>query len=114
VAKLPDPVISNLFIVKRRLAECIDRTTAMEFRLFEQAGETSETSSEFEELQNIEERLMISYNRLHTLLLKVCQSQPIPSEDMLNLLYRAIEVAEATLDASVATLQEIQRDSNYL
>jgi hypothetical protein len=55
---------------------------------------------------------MISYNRLHTLLLKVCQSQPIPSEDMLDLLYRAIEVAEATLDASVATLQEIQRDSN--
>jgi hypothetical protein len=112
VAKLPDSVISNLFIVKRRLAECVDRTTAMEFRLFEQVGETSETLSEFEELQNVEERLMVSYNRLHTLLLKVSQSQPIPSEDMLNLLYQAIEVAEATLDASVATLQEIQRDWN--
>jgi hypothetical protein len=52
----------------------------MEFRLFEQAGETSETLSEFEELQNVEERLMLSYNRLHTLLLKVCQSQPIPPQ----------------------------------
>jgi hypothetical protein len=112
VAKLPDPLISNIFIVKHRLAECIDRATAMEFTLFEQAGETSETLSEFEELQNVEERLMVSYNRLHTLLLKVCQSQPIPSEDMLNLLYQAIEVAEVTLDASVATLQEIQRDWN--
>jgi hypothetical protein len=112
VAKLPDPIISNLFIVKRRLAECIDQATAMEFRLFEQAGETSETLSEFEELQNVEERLMLSYNRLHTLLLKVCQSQPIPSKDMLNLLCQAIELAEATLDASVATLQEIQRDWN--
>ncbi len=66
MAKLPDPVISNLFIVKRRLAECIDRTTAMEFRLFEQAGETAETSSEFGELQNIEERIMISYPTFRT------------------------------------------------
>jgi hypothetical protein len=79
---------------------------------FEQVGETSETLSEFEELQNVEERLMLSYNRLHILLLKVCQSQPIPSKDMLNLLYQAIEVAQATLDASVATLEEIQRDWN--
>jgi hypothetical protein len=31
---------------------------------------------------------------------------------MLNFLCQAIEVAEATLDASVATLQEIQRDWN--
>jgi hypothetical protein len=35
VAKLPDSVISNLFIVKRRLAECVERATAMEFRIFD-------------------------------------------------------------------------------
>jgi hypothetical protein len=69
----------------------------MGFRRFEQVGETPETLSEFEALQNVEERLMLSYNRLHTLLPKVCQSQPIPSADMLDLLCRTIEVAEATL-----------------
>jgi hypothetical protein len=112
VAKLPDPVLTNIFNLKRRLAECVDRTTEMGFRRFEQVGETSETLSEFEALQNVEERLMLSYNRLHTLLLKVCQSQPLASPDMLDLLYRTVEVAEATLAASVATLQEIQRDWN--
>jgi hypothetical protein len=110
VAKLPDPVLTSIFDLKRRLAECLDRTTEIGFRLFEQVGETSETLSEFEALQNVEERLVLSYNRLHTLLLRVCQSQPLASADMLDLLYRTIDVAEATLAASVATLQEIQRD----
>jgi hypothetical protein len=71
-----------------------------------------ETRSELEELQNIEERLLVSYNRLHTLFLKVCQSQPLASADMLNLSCQAIEVGEATIDASIATIQEIQRDWN--
>jgi hypothetical protein len=44
---------------------------------------------------------MLSYNRLHPLLLKVCQSQPIPSKDMLNLLCQAIDIAEATLDEAI-------------
>jgi hypothetical protein len=54
----------------------------------------------------------VSVFRLNTLLLKVSESQPIASADMLNLLYRTMEVAEASLDASVASLQEIQRNWN--
>jgi hypothetical protein len=112
MAKLPDPVISNIFIVQRRIIECLDSTTATEFRLFERMGETAETLPELEELQNIKEKLRSKYSRLYNLLLRIAESQPIASEDMLVLLYRSIESTEASLDASIASLQEIQRNWN--
>jgi hypothetical protein len=112
MAKLPDPVISNIFIIQRRIIECIDATTATEFRLFERMGETAETLPEFEELQSIKEKLRSKYSRLYNLLLRIAESQPIASRDMLDLLYRSIESTEASIDASIASLQEIQRNWN--
>jgi hypothetical protein len=112
VAKLPDPVLTNIFILQRRIIESIDTTTALEFRLLEQIGETDETLLELQELQRIRERLLFPYSRLHTLLLKAAESQPVASDDVLNLLYRSIESTEAALAASIASLQEIQRHWN--
>jgi hypothetical protein len=112
VAKLPDSTIANIFTLQRRLAECLEATTAMEFRLFQQFGETAETASELEELVNIRERLVGLYNRLHNIFLRVTQSQPIASEDLLNLLYRSIEQSETSIDTSIASLQDIQRNWN--
>lgn len=112
MAKLPDPVLTNIFTLKRRIIESIDAATALAFRLFTQWGETTETSRELAELQNIQERLRSQYARLNTLLLKVSESQPLASADMLNLLNRTIEMAEASLDASIASVQEIQRNWN--
>ncbi len=113
MAKLPDPGLSNIFTLQRQIIECIDSTTATEFRILEQWGETAETLSELEELQSIRERLLSPYSRFHVLLLKAAESQPVASDDVLNLLYRSIEAAEATLDASIASLQEIQRNWSY-
>lgn len=112
MAKLPDPVITNIFTLQRRIIESIDTTTALEFRLLEQMGETAETLLELEELQSIRDRLSAPYTRLHTLLLRAAESQPVPPNDVLNLLYRSIESTEAALAASNASLQEIQRNWN--
>jgi hypothetical protein len=112
VAKLPDSTIVNIFTLQRRLAECLESTTAMEFSLFQQFGETAETAPELEELVNIRERLVSLYNRLHNIFLRVTQSQPIASEDLLNLLYRSIEQSEISIDTSIASLQDIQRNWN--
>lgn len=112
MAKLPDPVLTNIFTLQRRIIESIDTTTALEFRLLEQMGETAETLPELEELQSIRERLLSPYSRLHTLVLKAAQSQPVAPDDVLNLLYKSIESTEAALAASIASLQEIQRNWN--
>ena len=69
VAKLPDSVIDNVFTLQRNLVECLDATTAMEFRLYQQIGETAETLPELEELQSIRDRLVNSYSRLQNILL---------------------------------------------
>jgi hypothetical protein len=84
MAKLPDPVVSNIFLIQRRIIECLDSTTEMEFRLFEQMGETAETLAELEELQNIKEKLRSKYSRLNNLLLRISESQPIASERYAN------------------------------
>jgi hypothetical protein len=112
VAKLPDPVITNIFTLLRQIVESIDATTALEFRLLEQIGETTETLPELAELQNIRERLLSPYTRLHNLLLRAAESQPVAPNDVLNLLYRSIDSTEAALAASIASLQEIQRNWN--
>lgn len=113
MAKLPAPVLTNIFTLQRRIIECIDATTALEFRLSEQEGETIETLAEFEELQSVRERLLSPYSRLNTLLLKAAESQPVASNDVLNLLYGSIENGQNTVNASIASLQEIQRNWNY-
>ncbi len=112
MAKLPDPVINNLFNIQRSLIECLDATTAMEFRLFQEIGETAETRPELDELQNIKERLLSSHSRLYNLLLRVAQSQPIASKGVLDLLYESIELAQACLDTSIASIQDIQCNWN--
>jgi hypothetical protein len=84
----------------------------MEFRLFQQIGETAETLPEFEELQNIKERLVTLSSRLHNILLRITQSQPTAANDMLDLLYRSIEQTEISIDTSIASLQDIQRNWN--
>jgi hypothetical protein len=112
VATLPDSVLTNIFTLQRQIIESIDATTALEFRLLEQIGETSETLAELAELQSIRERLLSPYSRLHTLVLKAAESQPVAPDDVLNLLYRSIESTEAALAASIASLQEIQRNWN--
>jgi hypothetical protein len=112
MAKLPDSIVTNIFRIQRQIIECIDSTTEMEFRLFDRIGETPETVPELEELQNIKEKLRSKYSRLYTLLLGIAESQPIATIDMLDLLYRSIDSTEASLDASIASLQEIQRNWN--
>jgi hypothetical protein len=84
VAKLPDSVIDNIFTLQRNLVECLDSTTAMEFRLCQEIGETAETLPELEELQNIRERLVNSYSRLQNILLRIAQSQPIAARERLT------------------------------
>jgi cell shape-determining protein MreC len=108
MAKLPDLILTKIFTLQRSIVESLDATTSLGFRIFERWGETAETVIELEELQNIEERLRTQHTRLNTLLLKVARSQPVATKDMLDLLYQAIDLAEATLDASIASLQEIE------
>ena len=114
MTKLPDQILTRIFLLQRQLIERLDEAAAVEAMIMELFGETEATIPELDELVNIKERLIDPYSRLSALLLRTAQAQPNASSDMLELLYRTIERAEAAADASLANVQEIKRNWNLL
>lgn len=109
MAKLPDEILTTIFALQRQLAKGIEEASTAEWVLLERYGETEETIPELEELQNARERLTAPYSRLHTLLLRIVESQPMASTAMLNLLAQTLEQAQAALDAAEGSVREVKR-----
>jgi hypothetical protein len=110
MAKLPDEILTTIFSLQRQLVEGIDEAAAAESMIFEQFGETEVTLPVLEQLQNVRERLMGPYSRLSALLPRIAEYQPTAPADVLNLLYRTIEQAQAARDATDASVREAKRD----
>jgi hypothetical protein len=55
-----------------------------------------------------QERLIGSYSRLHNLLLRLLEAQPLASTAMLEMLSQTIEYGQATVSAVQANTQEIR------
>jgi lantibiotic modifying enzyme len=110
MAALPETTITTVLALQRRLLAIIDRATATEMLIFEQYGETERTLIDLEQLQNIQERADTYYSRFCILLRQIAQSQPFPTNAMLELLASSIEDAGDTSDALEASIQEIKQD----
>ncbi|MBW4621362.1 MAG: hypothetical protein KME17_18630 [Cyanosarcina radialis HA8281-LM2] len=106
--KLSDEMLTTIFSLQRQLAVGIEEASAAEWKLNEQYGETAETIVELEELQNARERLTMPYSRLHTLLLRILEFQPLAPAAMLNLLAQTLEQGELAIDAVAASVREIK------
>ena len=114
MAKLPDEILTRIFLLQRQLIERLEETAAVEATILELFGETEATIPELDELVNIKERLIDSYSRLSALLLRTAQAQPNAPSAMLELLYESIERGQAIADASLANVLEIKRNWNLL
>ncbi len=110
MAKLPNEILTTIFSLQRQLAEGIEEASALEWILFEQYGETEETIGELEELYNARERLTLNYSRLHTLLLRILESQPTACAPMLDLLSQTLEQGQFVANAAIASIREIKRN----
>lgn len=114
MAQLPEETTTVLNLQCRLLA-IIDRSTAVQFIIFEQYGETETTIIALDDLQNVSERADTYYLRFYTLLRRIAGSQPYADAAMLELLYRSyrsIDEAQATANALEATIQEEKRNFN--
>ena len=112
MAKLPDEIITNIFTLQRQMAEGIEEASAAEWAFLEQYGETEATIPELEELQNARERLTAPYSRLHRLLLRISESQPLASPAMINLLVQTTFQAISIIEAARASVREIESNWN--
>ncbi len=110
MANLSEETLNKIFKLQKQLFHIINEATATEYGLLEQYGETSASLPELEELSNIRERARDAYTRLFRLSLNVAETQPIINSSKLELLYRAIEQADLTVDALAISIKEIKNN----
>ncbi|MGK7950141.1 MAG: hypothetical protein AB4368_15510 [Xenococcaceae cyanobacterium] len=110
MANLSEEILVTIFNLQKQLFYVINEATATDYNLVEQYSETAETLPELEELSNIRERARDAYTRLFRLSLNIAETQPAIDRSKLELLYRAIEQADLTVDALEISIQEIKNN----
>jgi hypothetical protein len=110
VAKVSRETIELVLSLMGRLSILVDTASATELSIFDSYGETEEVIYVLEQLQNTRERGVSAYTRLSTLLLKISEIQPLATAAMLEMLTKATEQAQATVDAGEATIREAKED----
>ncbi|MGL5033442.1 MAG: hypothetical protein ACRC6M_06535 [Microcystaceae cyanobacterium] len=106
MSELPEELTTVILDLQRKLLAVINKATEAAFTILNTYGETNDTLISLDDLDNIRERANNYYSRFYTLLLRIAESQPLASQAMLELLQRSIEEAQATVEASEATIKE--------
>ncbi|WP_404787632.1 hypothetical protein [Altericista sp. CCNU0014] len=112
MADLSEETVMLVFTLQKRLLKIINEATKLAFMIFEQFGETEETTPELDELQSLRERATSYYIRLYRLLLQHSESQPTATSATLDLLVQSIDRTRAVADAGEASNREIKRNWN--
>lgn len=110
MAEIAKETIEKILELMGRLSILIDRASSTELSIFNTYGETDEMIYVLEQLENTKDRGISAYSRLSTLLLKVSEVQPSAPVAMMEMLTKAIEQAQATVDAGEATVHEAKND----
>jgi hypothetical protein len=114
MAKISDEMLTRVLSLQKQLLIVIDQAKDLEYKIVEQFGETDETITALEALDNITERLRNTYTRIQTLILRIAEAQPNADINTLQLLDKSIEQAQANLAASEATIMESKGDVGLL
>jgi uncharacterized protein YPO0396 len=112
MANLSEKITTNVLELQRQLLSVINEATATSYIILQTYGETETTLIALDDLDNARERANTYYSRLHTLLSRIAEAQPIASNAMLELLNRSIDEAQATIAATEATIREEKRGFN--
>lgn len=114
MAKLSLETTEILNQIRQQLIDIIDDATGMEFILFEQYGETDSTLIVLDELKSVSQDASSRFNQLCNLQLRIAESQPVTTLDILELLERAIERSQTRIPAWQRSIREIQLDWNVI
>ncbi|WP_204106559.1 MULTISPECIES: hypothetical protein [Spirulina sp. CCY15215] len=112
MAKFPDELAETIWNLKRQLLEIVDAATSAELVLFERFGETNEILPLLDELKNVAERDAPWFSRLSNFQLRIAESQPLISADMLNLVNQSIERIQVEIPAMERSIQEVKTEWN--
>lgn len=112
MARLPIEVAETIWTLKRQLLEIIDAATAAEETIFRNLGETELTIVVLDELKRVSERATPWFTRLSNSQVRIAESQPEITFDMLDLLNQTIGQIQIELPALERSIQEVKQDWN--
>ncbi len=99
MAKIPDELAETIWSLKHQLLKIVDAATSAEFILLD-------------ELKNVAERAAPWFSRLSNFQLRIAESQPVLSADMLNLVRQSIERIQVEIPAMEQSIQEVKNEWN--
>ncbi len=108
MAKLSPNLLETIFNLLKQLSELVDNATEAEYLLFESFGETDETINSLDELKGVALEASSRYSQLCTLHLRIAESQPSLSNDMLKLLENIINQNQLRIPAIERSIEEIK------
>lgn len=114
MAKLPQNTTEKIIHLKQQLLDVVNDATATEFILFERFGETTETISFLDEMKNVAEQAISRFSQLANLQIRIAETQPYASLDMLELLAQAISQNEQRIPAWERSIQEVKLEWDLL
>lgn len=110
MAKLPAETTETVNSLKQQLLGIVDEATAVEFALLERFGETDRTIIVLDELKNVSQEAAFWFSGLSNLQLRIAESQPVATFDMLELLTQRIASTQAKIPAWERSIQEVEID----
>jgi hypothetical protein len=106
MAKLPNDILKTIFELLEELSKLVDEALATEYQLYERFGETDETINSLDELKGIALDASSRYSQLCTLRLRIAETQPSLSNDMLTLLEKTIKKNQLKIPALKRSIKE--------
>lgn len=112
MAQLPSETTETIWTLLRQLLTLVEDAGAAEFTLFDRFGETENTLSNLEDLKNVAEEAASRSAQLFRIRLRIAEAQPTAPDDMLRLLYRAINENQLRIPALERSIEEIKIEWN--
>jgi hypothetical protein len=110
MAKLSPETAQTIWDLQPQLLGIIDVARTLELSLFEVFGETEDTLPFLDELQDIAQQAIDRFSLLSTLQLRVANTQPPISSDIIGVVDRSIQTTQKKILALERSIQEIKQE----
>jgi S-adenosylhomocysteine hydrolase len=107
MARLSEEISQRILVNYRELANLINAAKNAEYMLFTRYGETEETSTGLEQLQNVADSARNNYQRLTTIVLSFTTMQPRADNRTESMLVEIINGIEAQTPAFIRSIEEV-------
>lgn len=112
MAQFPSETTETIWTLLRQLLTLVEDARAAEFTLFDRFRETEETIDYLEELKGVALDAASRYAQLTNIQLRITEAQPVPPNDILRLLYQAIDQNQLRIPALERSIEEIKIEWN--